>query len=80
MAIVPSTSRHCMTQMYEQGGGCTPCLSPNMWPSVKDRGNMCTISYARFSDPNRSLNRKRERFKVFEIEPRLNRGQTVITS
>ena len=38
MAIVPSTSRHCMTQMYVQGGGCTPYLTPNMWPSVKDHG------------------------------------------
>ena len=49
MAVVPSTSRHCMTQMYIQGGGCTPYLTPNMWPSVKDRGNMCTISYVRDS-------------------------------
>jgi len=38
-----------MTQMYVQGGGCTPCLSPNMWPSVKDRGNLRTISYVRDS-------------------------------
>ena len=27
-----------------------------------------------FSDPDRSLNRKRERFKVFEVEPRSNRS------
>ena len=33
----------------------------------------------RFSDPDRSLNRKRERFKVFEVEPRSNRGRTVMT-
>lgn len=49
MAIVPSTSRHCMIQMYVQGGGCTPCLSPKMWPSDKDRGNMYTMSYVRDS-------------------------------
>ena len=35
---------------------------------------------SRFSDPDRSLNRKRERFKVFEVEPRSNRGRIVITS
>ena len=34
----------------------------------------------RFSDPDRSLNRKRERFKVFEGKPRLNRGRTVMMS
>ena len=34
----------------------------------------------KFSDPDRSLNRKRERFKVFEVEPRSNRGQTVMMS
>ena len=32
----------------------------------------------RFSDPNRSLNRKREMFKVFEVEPRSNRDRTGI--
>ena len=37
-------------------------------------------SLSRFSDPDRSLNRKRERFKVFEVEPRSNRGRTVMTS
>ena len=35
---------------------------------------------ARFSDPDRSLNRKSERFKVFKVEPRSNRGRTVMTS
>ena len=35
---------------------------------------------SRFSNPDRSLNRKKERFKVFEVEPRLNRGRTVMTS
>ena len=34
----------------------------------------------RFYDPDRSLNRKREMFKVFEVEPRSNRGRTVMTS
>ena len=34
----------------------------------------------RFSNPDRSLNRKRERFKVFEVESRSNQGRTVITS
>ena len=34
----------------------------------------------RFSDPDHLLNRKRERFKVFEVEPRSNRGRTVMTS
>ena len=37
-------------------------------------------SEARFSNPDRSLNRKRERFKVFEVEPRSNRDRTVMTS
>jgi len=32
------------------------------------------IYKSRFSDPDRSLNRKRERFKVFEVQPRSNRG------
>ena len=35
--------------------------------------------YPRFSDPDRSLNRKRERFKGFEVGPRSNRGRTVMT-
>ena len=35
---------------------------------------------SRFSDPDRSLNRKRERFKGFEVGPRSNRGRTVMTS
>ena len=35
---------------------------------------------SRFSDPDRSLNHKKERFKVFEVEPRLNQGRTVMTS
>jgi len=30
--------------------------------------------------PGPSLNRKRERFKVFEVEPKLNQGQTVVKS
>ena len=33
---------------------------------------------SRFSDPNRSLNRKRERFKIFEIEPESNRNDVII--
>ena len=38
------------------------------------------LPHLRFSDPDRSLNRKRERFKVFEVEPRSNRGRIVMTS
>ena len=37
-------------------------------------------SEARFSNPDRSLNRKRERFKIFEVESRSNRDRTVMTS
>ena len=33
---------------------------------------------ARFSDLDRSLNRKRERFKVFEVEPESNRDDAII--
>ena len=29
----------------------------------------------RFSDPDRSLNRKKKRFKVFEVEPKSNWGR-----
>ena len=32
----------------------------------------------RFSDPDRSLNRKRERLKVFEVEPGSNRDDIII--
>ena len=32
----------------------------------------------RFSDPDRSLNRKRERFKVYEVEPGSNRDDVII--
>ena len=35
---------------------------------------------SKFSDPDRSLNRKRERFKVFKVEPRSNRSRTVMMS
>ena len=31
-----------------------------------------------FSDPDRSLNRKRERFRVFEVELRSNRDDVII--
>ena len=31
-----------------------------------------------FLDPNHSLNRKNERFKVFEIKPRSNRDDVII--
>ena len=33
---------------------------------------------SRFPDSDRSLNRKRERFKVFEIEPRSNHDDVII--
>ena len=35
---------------------------------------------ARFSNPDRSLNCKRERFKVFDVELRSNQGRTVMAS
>ena len=35
-------------------------------------------SRLRFLDSDRSLNYKRKKFKVFEIEPRLNRGRTMM--
>ena len=35
---------------------------------------------SRVSDLDCSLNRKRERFKVLDVEPRLNQGRTVMTS
>ena len=41
---------------------------------------LITMANTRFSDLDRSLNRKRERFEVFEVEPRSNRGRTVMTS
>ena len=34
--------------------------------------------YIRFSDPNYSLNRKRERFKIFEVELRSDRDDVII--
>ena len=33
---------------------------------------------SRFSNPDHSLNRKRERFKVFEVEPGSNRDDVII--
>ena len=33
-----------------------------------------SLFLARFSNPDRSLNHKNERFKVFEVEPRSNQG------
>ena len=41
---------------------------------LKDTVNICT----RFSDPDRSLNRKRERFKGFEVEPKSNYDDIII--
>ena len=35
-------------------------------------------SKARFPDPDRSLNRKMKKFKVFEVEPRSNRDDVII--
>ena len=34
--------------------------------------------WVRFSDPDRSLNRKKERFKGFEVKPRSNRDDVII--
>ena len=34
----------------------------------------------KFSDPDCSLNRKRERFKIFEVELRSNRGRIMMSS
>ena len=34
----------------------------------------------KFSDPDCSLNRKKERFKIFEVELRSNRGRIVMSS
>ena len=34
--------------------------------------------YTRFSDPDRSLNGKNERFKVFKVKPRSNRDDVII--
>ena len=31
--------------------------------------NLKELLFSRFLDPNHSLNRKNERFKIFEIEP-----------
>ena len=39
-----------------------------------------SLFLARFSNPDRSLNHKNERFKVFEVEPRSNQSRTVMTS
>ena len=36
------------------------------------------VKYTRFLDSDRSLNRKRERFKVFEVEPGSNRDDVII--
>jgi len=33
---------------------------------------------SRFSDSDHSLNRKREKFKIFEIEPESNRDDVII--
>ena len=38
------------------------------------------IATTKFSDPDRSMNRKTERFKVFEVGLRSNQGRTVMTS
>ena len=36
------------------------------------------LFYIRFSDPDRSLNRKRERFKGFKVGLRSNRNDVII--
>ena len=46
----------------------------------KWRWTRMELRVSRFWNLNRSLNHKRERFKVFKVEPRLNRGRTVMTS
>ena len=40
--------------------------------------NKNTNPHSRFLDPDHLLNRKRERFKVFEVEPRSNRDVVII--
>ena len=40
--------------------------------------SLVLVSLARFSDPDRSLNRKKKRFKVFEVETRSNRDDVII--
>ena len=51
--------------------------------AIKVKGPLSLRSFektTRFSDSDRLLNSKRERFKVFEVESRSNRGRTVMTS
>ena len=40
--------------------------------------NLKELLFSRFLDPNRSLNRKNERFKIFEIDPRSNHNNVII--
>ena len=40
--------------------------------------SLVLVSLVRFSDPDRSLNRKRKRFKVFEVESGSNRDDVII--
>ena len=56
-------------------GGCL-----YIFPPTKKINSLLLIYMTRFWNPNRSMNRKRERFKVFEVGSRSNRGRTVMTS
>ena len=40
--------------------------------------NLKELLFSRFSNPNRSLNRKNERFKIFEVDPGSNRDNVII--
>ena len=57
-----------------------PCFRLALCAERKNKGVRLEYQDTRFSDPDRSLNRKRERFKVFEVEPRSNRDRTVMMS
>ena len=72
------------TPAYPQGNGQADAVNKVIVNGLKKRLDdtkgkwVEELPHARFSDPDRSLNRKRERFKVFEVEPRSNRDRTGI--
>ena len=50
------------------------------WSTGKNNNNKHLVQLCPwFWYPNCLLNRKMERFKVFKVQPRLNRGRTVMT-
>ena len=74
----PGGGRQWSRETLSKGSAAGTVFGDRCWCLLAHSSSRMGLQ-PRFSDPDRSLNRKRERFKGFEVGPRSNRGRTVMT-